>query len=84
METESIQVLLHRNGFDKTIHDFENFTRKVFNGSDEIQKKNLHKKLEEFTTFREFYENLKRNMIQKNCLIQLHILSKKDKNKALH
>ena len=49
METESIQVLLHRNGFDKTIHDFENFTRKVFNGSDEIQKKNLHKKLEEFT-----------------------------------
>ena len=41
--------------FDKSIHDFEEFAREVFNGSNENEKMKLHKKLEELMTFKEHY-----------------------------
>ena len=57
METESTQdiLIVYQNDFDKAIHDFEKFAREVFDGSNENEKEKLHKKLEQFTTFKEYY-----------------------------
>ena len=48
-------VIVYQNGFDRAIHNFEKFAREVFNGSNENEKEKLHKKLEQFTTFKEYY-----------------------------
>ena len=57
METKSNPdvLIVHENEFDKSIQDFEKFTREVFNGSNENEKEKLHKKLEQFTTFKAYY-----------------------------
>ena len=57
METENVTddvLIVYENEFDKSIHDFEKFARDVFNGSNEYEKTKLHKKLEEFMTFKEY------------------------------
>ena len=58
METESAPdvLIVYQNDFDKSIHDFEEFAREVFNGSNENEKTKLHKKLDEFMTFKEYYK----------------------------
>ena len=55
MDGGDVIILYQKGIFDTTIHDFEKFARKVFNGSNENEKEKLHKKLEQFTTFKEYY-----------------------------
>ena len=55
MDGGDVIILYQKGIFDTTIHDFEKFAREVFNGSNENEKEKLHKKLEQFTTFKEYY-----------------------------
>ena len=66
METKSNPdvLVVYQNGFDRAIHDFEKFAREVFDSSNENEKEKLHKKLEQFTTFKEYY--VKKFLLQKN------------------
>ena len=53
---EDMEIKMINVGFDKTIQDFEKFAREIFIGGNEIEKTKLHKKLEEFLTFKECYK----------------------------
>ena len=53
---EDMEIKMINVGFDKTIQDFEKFAREIFIGGNEIEKTKLHKKLEEFLTFKEYYK----------------------------
>ena len=90
METESTQdiLLVYQNDFDKSIHDFEKFAREVFNGSNENEKTKLHKKLEEFMTFKDHYkkkhdseklENILTQSRKRQIVSPAHLNSKKKK-----
>ena len=57
-------------GFDKTIQDFEKFAREIFIGGNEIEKTKLHKKLEEFMTFKEHYKKKHDSEKLENILTQ--------------
>ena len=63
-------LIVYENEFDKSIHDFEKFAREVFNGSNENEKTRLHKKLEEFLTFKDHYKKKADSEKLENILTQ--------------
>ena len=63
-------LIVYENEFDKSIHDFEKFAREVFNGSNENEKTRLHKKLEEFLTFKDQYKKKHDSEMLGNILTQ--------------
>ena len=63
-------LIVYENEFDKFIHDFEKFAREVFNGSNENEKTRLHKKLEEFLTFKDHYKKKADSEKLENILTQ--------------
>ena len=90
METDSTQDILleYQNDFNKSVHDFEKFAREVFNGSNENEKTKLHKKLEEFMTFKDHYkkkhdseklENILTQSRKRQIVSPAHLNSKKKK-----
>ena len=81
-------LIVYENEFDKFIHDFEKFAREVFNGRNENEKTKLHKKLEEFLTFKDHYkkkhdseklENLLTQSRKRQMTSLVHLNSKKRK-----